>query len=243
MRNIWTIAIREFKHYFISPIAYAVAFMIFLIIGIIFYANILAATVQQFAPTIQIVFGPMVTIFLFTTPAITMRTLADEQRSGTLELLLTAPVRDWELVVGKWCGAFLFALSIILVTWVYPIVLNQLVSPGIDQGLLITGYLGLVLLLGSILAVGVFTSSLFSNQIAAFFTCLGILLILWLIGYPAQAMGGGGGGLFSYLDMSSHFYNTFYVGIIDLKDVIYFVSVIALSLFLGSVTIESRRWR
>jgi len=92
MRNIWVIAIREFKHYFISPIAYAVAFMIFLIIGIIFYANVLAATVQQFAPTIQVVFGPMVTIFLFTTPAITMRTLADEQKTGTL---LPSGIGNW----------------------------------------------------------------------------------------------------------------------------------------------------
>jgi len=119
----------------------------------------------------------------------------------------------------------------------------MLVKPGIDQGLLVSGYLGLILLLGSILAIGVFTSSLFSNQIAAFFVCLGILLILWLIGYPAQAMGGPSGGLLGYLDMSSHFYNTFYEGIIDLKDVIYFISIIVLSLFLGSMTIESRRWR
>jgi ABC-2 type transport system permease protein len=107
MRNVWTIASREYKQYFASPAAYLVAFMFLLILGILFYANILNAMVQQFPPTVQVILGPLVTILLFATPAITMRLLADEQRLGTMELLLTAPVRDWELVVGKcWVVSF-----------------------------------------------------------------------------------------------------------------------------------------
>ncbi len=243
MQNVWTIARREFKLYFISPIAYAVACMILLILGVIFYANLLNAVYQQNVPGVQIIVGPLVTLFLFTTPAITMRSLAEEQRTGTLELLLTAPVRDWELVLGKWLGGVLFYLVLMLVTWIYPIILNQMVSPGIDQGLLITGYLGLFLMASAFVAIGVAMSSLFSNQIAAFFATLAVLLVLWMLGFPAQAMGGAGSELLRYLDMSEHFYNTFYTGIIELKDVIYYVSASALALFLGTVSIETRRWR
>jgi ABC-2 type transport system permease protein len=243
MHNIWTIAKREYKLYFISPIAYAVAFMLLLILGIIFYANIVSAAVQQYAPTVQVVISPMVTLLLFTTPAITMRTLAEEQRMGTLELLLTAPVRDWELVIGKWLGAFLFMATLLLVTIIYPIILNRMVSPGIDQGLMLTGYLGILLMVGSLLAVGVAVSSLFSNQIAAFFTCIVVFLLMWMISFPVQSATGVGADVLRYLDMSLHYYNTFYEGIVALKDIVYFVSVTALALFLGTVSIEVRRWR
>jgi ABC-2 type transport system permease protein len=243
MRNIWTIAKREFKLFFISPIAYAVAFMILLILGIIFYSNIVAASVQQYAPGIQIIVGPLITLLLFTTPAITMRSLADEQKTGTLELLLTAPVRDLELIIGKWLGCFLFVLTIILATIIYPILLNTMVQPGIDQGLLVTNYLGLALLAGAFLAVGVAMSSLFSNQIAAFFATLGVLLLFWMISYPAQAMGAMGGNFLRYLDMTEHFYPTFYTGVIELKDVMYYLSVIVLGIFIGKTAIETRRWR
>jgi ABC-2 type transport system permease protein len=243
MRNIWVIAEKEFKHIFISPIAYAVALTILVILGIFFYVNILAASIQQFAPNIQFIMGPLVTLLLFTTPAITMRTLAEEQKSGTLELLLTAPVRDWEVVVGKWLGGVFFIVILLLITWVYPIILNQMVEPGIDQGLLVTGYLGLILLSATFLAIGVMTSSFFSNQIAAFFVTLAILLVFWVIGAPAQAMGSTGGSLLTYLEMGQHFYPTFFRGIIELKDIIYYVSFTALALFIGSVAVETRRWR
>ena len=244
MRNIWIIAEKEFKQFVISPIAYAIAFAILLILGFLFYATILAASAQQYAPTIQVIIGPLVTLLLFTTPAITMRSLAEEQKNGTLEILLTAPVRDWEVVVGKWLGGLLFLLVLFLITWFFPIVLNALVKPGIDQGLMASGYLGLVLLASAFLAIGVMTSSFFTNQIAAFFASLGILLVLWMISYPAQVMGAASGGeLLRYLDLSEHFYNTFYRGVIELKDIVYYVSVTALALFLGSISVETRRWR
>lgn len=243
MHNIWIIAQKEFKQIVISPIAYAVAAAILLILGILFYANIMAAAQQQYAPSIQIVVGPLVTLLLFTTPAITMRTLAEEQKNGTLEILLTAPVRDWEVVVGKWLGGMLFALVLIILTWFFPMMLNQMIKPGIDQGLMASAYLGLILLISAFLAIGVMTSSFFSNQIAAFFASLGILLIFWMISYPSQAMGPGGSELLRYLDMSEHYFGNFFRGVIDLKDIVYFASVTALALFLGSVSVETRRWR
>jgi ABC-2 type transport system permease protein len=243
MRNIWTIAQREFRLYFSTPIAYMVAFMILLVLGFIFYANLAAAMVQGFAPGVDAVLNPLVTLLLFGVPAITMRLIADEQRMGTIELLLTAPVRDYELVVGKWLGGFLFLLTLIVVTLIFPFVLNNLVDPGIDQGPLLTGYLGLILLSAALVAIGVAVSALFSNQIAAFFATLGVLLLLWLIGMPAQAMGSVGGGLLSYLDFSSHYYQTLYRGVIDLADIVYYLSVTALALFLGTMVVEVRRWR
>jgi ABC-2 type transport system permease protein len=243
MRNIWVIAEKEFKHFFISPIAYVVAFAILLILGILFYANLLAASIQQFAPSVQVIIGPLVTLMLFSIPAVTMRSLAEEQKNGTLELLLTAPVRDWEVVVGKWLGGLLFISVVLLLTWFYPIVLNSMVEPGIDQGLMAAGYLGLLLMCAAFLAIGVLMSSLFSNQIAAFFATLGALLLLWMLGAPAQASGSAGSELLRYLDMGEHFYPSFFRGIVQVKDVVYYISATALALFLGSVVVETRRWR
>lgn len=242
MRNMWTIAQKEFKQYFISPVAYAVAFAILLILGVLFYDNILSGAAQQVAPTVQAVLAPLVTLLLFTSPGITMRSVAEEQKNGTLETLLTAPVRDWEVIVGKWLGGVMFLIVLLLITWIYPIVLNQLVKPGIDQGLMASGYLGLLFLASTFLAIGIMISSFFSNQIAAFFTTLGVLLVWWMIGYPAQIMGTAGGVL-DYLDLSLHYYNTFFRGIIDLKDIVFYASVIGAALFIGSVSIETRRWR
>lgn len=242
MRNIWVIAEKEYKHFLISPIAYAVAFAILLILGIFFYVGLLYAMAQQVAPTVTNVLNPLVTILLFTTPAITMRSLAEESKTGTLEILLTAPVRDWEVVVGKWLGGVFFILTILLLTWFFPIILNSMVKPGIDQGLMVSFYLGIFLLTASFLAIGVMASSFFSNQIAAFFVTMGILLLLWLIGYPAQVMGTSGGVL-QYMSLIEHFDPTFYRGIIAVKDIVYYVSIIALSLFVGSVVVEARRWR
>jgi len=143
MRNIWIIAKREFDHYFISPIAYVVAFLILLTTGIIFAINIyyfIQNALQSFGqvPDISPITGAFGFLLVLSIPAVTMRTLADEARMGTLELLLTAPVRDFELVAGKWLGSFLFILTIVAVSLVYPIILNGLVSPGIDQQLVMS---------------------------------------------------------------------------------------------------------
>lgn len=246
MRNIWTIARREYKLYFISPIAYVVAFLFMLILGWFFYSGmrgaILQAAYQAYAPSVQIIISPIVTLLLFTMPAITMRLLAEEARMGTLELLLTAPIKDWELVIGKWLGGFLFMLTLLAITWIFPIALNFLVEPGIDQGPLVTGYLGLFLMVASLVGLGVGISSLFTNQIAAFFVSLAIVLLFWLVSPSSSTAGGLGTEVLNYLNFIDHYLN-FYRGIIDLSDVLYYLSLTAIGLFLGTVSIEIRRWR
>lgn len=249
MRNIWIIAKREFDHYFISPIAYVVAFTILLTIGIIFAINVyyfIQNALQSFGqvPDISPVTGAFGFLLVLSIPAITMRLLADEARMGTLELLLTAPVRDFELVAGKWLGSLLFILTIVAVTLVFPIILNGLVSPGIDQQLVISSYLGVILVAASFLALGVGISAVFTNQVAAFFVTLIVFVFLWwLIGFPAQVLQGSASEIFRYLDMKTHFYDSLNLGSIKLADLVYFFSLIALGLFVGTTAIETRRWR
>ena len=172
-----------------------------------------------------------------------MRLLADEQRMGTLELMLTAPVRDWELIVGKWLGSFLYILTIIGVSLIFPLILNSLITPGIDQQKMLSGYLGIILVSAAFLSIGVAISSMFNNQFAAFFLTLGFLVGLWfLIGIPAQIFSSGS-ELFNYLNMNSRFHSSLNRGVINLSDLVYFLSITALGLFIGSIVIESRRWR
>ncbi len=243
MRNVWIIASREFRHYFISPIAYALATMLYLILGGIFFINVyFGLQTGQINPDGRMIIGPMVTILLFASPAITMRLLADEYRMGTMELLLTAPVRDGELVVGKWLGAYGFMIAILAVTWVYPLILHRMTSPGIDQGTLLSAYLGLLLAVAAMLAIGVFISALFRSPVAAFFTALGVMLGLWIVGGLSSGAGAGG-QLAGYLSFVDHYYNNFYRGVLDLGDAVYFVSLTALALFLGARIVEARRWR
>jgi len=249
MRNIWIIAKREFDHYFISPIAYVVAFLILLTTGIIFAINIyyfIQNALQSFGqvPDISPITGAFGFLLVLSIPAVTMRSLADEARMGTLELLLTAPVRDFELVAGKWLGSFLFILTIVAVSLVYPIILNGLVSPGIDQQLVMSSYLGVILVAASFLALGVGISAVFTNQVAAFFvTLMTFVFLWWLIGFPAQVLQGSASEVFRYLDMKTHFYDSLNLGSIKLADLVYFVSLIALGLFTGTTAIETRRWR
>jgi ABC-2 type transport system permease protein len=246
MRNVWIIARREYKLFFISPIAYVVAFFFMILLGWFFYSAlrdaIIQSTYQSYAPTVQIVISPLVTLLLFVMPAITMRSIAEEMRMGTMELLLTAPVKDWELVVGKWLGAFLFMLTLLAITWIFPIVLNFLVKPGIDQGILISGYLGLVLMVASLVAIGVFISSLFNSQVVVFLVSLAIVLVFWLVRPASTTTGGLGNQILSYLNFIDHYLN-FYQGTIDLSDVVYYLSLTSLGLFLGTVSVEIRRWR
>jgi ABC-2 type transport system permease protein len=246
MRNVWIIARREYKLFFISPVAYVVAFFFMILLGYFFYSAlrdaIIQATYQAYVPGVQIVISPMVTLLLFVMPAITMRSISEEMRMGTMELILTAPVKDWELVVGKWLGAFLFMLTLLAVTWIFPIVLNFLVKPGIDQGVLLSGYLGLVLMVASLVAIGVFISSLFNNQLVVFMVNLAIVLVFWLVRPASISTGGLGNQVLTYLNFIDHYMN-FYQGTIDLSDIVYYLSMTSLALFLGTVSVEMRRWR
>jgi ABC-2 type transport system permease protein len=248
MRNIWTIARREIRLYFASPVAYIIGLLILLISGIYFVLVVYLAGQSAYttgyttAPGPDLVIGLMGFLFLLAVPALSMRLMADEHRNGTLELLITAPIHEWELVIGKWLGSFIFVLTIIAITFIYPIVLNKLVTPGIDQGLMMANYLAITLVVAAFLAIGTAISSLFNNQFAAFFATLATLFFLWIvISWPSVIMQGGG-GIFDYLSMSKHF-ASMQSGIIALSDIIYYLSLTALGLFLATVSIEVRRWK
>lgn len=248
MRNIWTIALREFKLYFISPVAYAIAFLFLTVMGWFFFSGMMEAIInsvyQAYTPDVTMLIGPMVTLLLFTMPAITMGSLAKEQSSGTMELLLTSPVRDIELVVGKWLGSLMFVLGLLAVTLVYSFALNLMIDPGIDQGLMVAGYLGLALMISSLLAIGVAISALFSNQIVVFVINLAIILLIWLIRSVSST--GAATGVWSEILQNMNFvdhYIDFYRGIISLSDLSYYISLTGLALLLGTVFVESRRWR
>lgn len=249
MRNIWTIAKREYDHYFISPIAYVVAFAILLMMGVDFagyFGDAMRNTVQSFgsAPDITRTTGLLVFLLMLTTPALTMRLISDEARTGTLELLLTAPVRDFELVAGKWLGAMLYILTLIVATLIYPIILNNFIDPGLDLHVTLSAYLGVVLMAGTFISLGTGISALFKNQIVSFFiTFLLFLFLWWLVGFPAYFVTGNAQEFFNYINITDHFYNGFNVGIIHLKNIIYLLSLIALGIFTGTMAVETRRWR
>lgn len=248
MINIWTIAKREYSHYFNSAIAYVVAFVILFVLGIIFTLVVrssIDSAMQSFgsAPDVSSITGNIVFLLVFTVPALTMRLVSDENRMGTMELLLTTPIRDWELIVGKWLGAFLFLLTVIAITLIFPLMLNSMITPGLDQRQVFTAYLGVILVAAAFLGIGVGISALFTNQIAAFFITFGTLMFLWwLIGFPADYFPVGG-DIFRYLDMKTHFYDSLNVGIINLSDIVYYLSLTVLGLFIGTTAVETRRWR
>ena len=244
MNNVWVVAKREFAHYFVSMLAYALAFFIFLIVGILFFINNWGAAQQGAPPDTNSMFGPFAFLLMFAVPALTMRLLSEEQKAGTLELLLTAPLHDWELVVGKWLGAYGFLLVIILISFGFPFTLHALTQPvGIEQGPLATGYLGLMLMAGGMLAVGLMVSAVTEHQVVALLLSLAILVALWLFGTPSGLLSGWLGSLLDYLDMSNRFYGNFYRGVINTVDVVYFVSMIVGPLFIATQLVSSRRWR
>jgi ABC-2 type transport system permease protein len=249
MRNIWTIAKREYDNYFNSTLAYVVAFAVLFMLGI-YFALIMYVTSQQAfmggggaAPESTPLNWLFVFLMIFLSPALTMRLISDEARMGTLELMLTAPIRDFELVAGKWLGSLLFVLSLALLTLVYPLILNNYVTPGIDWMVVLSSYIGLVLVCSALLALGTGISAIFSNQFVAFFATLGLFFFLWfMVSLPAGYLQEGGNVL-NYLSISTHFSQSMNTGTIGLGDIVYYLSLTALGLFAGTSAVEIRRWR
>lgn len=250
MRNAWIIARREYHRLFTSPVAYVLAFVVLLVLGSIFTTVIGDAARGALgggygpppAPDMGPILGTFAFLMILMVPALTMRLVADEIRMGTMELLLTAPVRDSDLIIGKWLGAFLYMLTLITITLIYAFVLNALETPGIDQQQLMTSYLGLILVTASLLALGVGVSAMFNNPIASFFVTLGLFVLLWwVIAFPAYFINVGT-EVFTYLHMQSHFQDSMMRGVIYLSDLVYFFSLISLGLFAGTRAVEVRRW-
>jgi ABC-2 type transport system permease protein len=247
MRNIWTIAKREYDNYFNSPLAYVVAFSILMPMGIYFSLIMWVSSQQAMyggpAPQSSPINWLFVFLMIFLSPALTMRLLSDEARMGTLELLLTAPIRDFELVAGKWLGAMMFVLALAALTLVFPLIINNYVTPALDWMAIISSYLGMILITAALLSLGTGISAIFTNQFAAFFVTLGLFFFLWfMVSLPASYLEQGGDVL-NYLSLSTHFSQSMNNGTINLGDIVYYLSLIALGLFAGTTAVEIRRWR
>ena len=236
MKNAWAIARREVGAYFVSPIAYVVTAAFLFITGILF-ERILFYSREA---TLRYLFQNLVFLLIFVAPFLSMRLLAEEQRSGTLELLLTSPVRDWEVVLGKFLAVLALFGVMVALTLLYPLILLVFGDP--DVGPILSGYLGVLLVGSSALAIGVFTSSLSQNQIVSAVLSIGILLFLWLAGPFAQAFGPPISTFLNYLSLLDHFPDLA-KGVVDSKDVVYYLSVTAAGLFLATRSLEARRWK
>ena len=246
---------KEMRLYFGSPVAYVVFTFFLLIAGwffsqiFLFYsdASMRSFMQPQFGQNLNItenvmrpLFTNMGVVLLFFIPMLTMRLFAEEKKSGTMELLLTYPVRDGEILVGKFLAAAALYVVLLALTLVYPALVAYFTR--VEWGPILTGYLGLVLMGGTFLAVGLLVSSLTENQIVAGFGTFGILLLFWVIGWGAEFAGGTLRTVLQYLSVTEHI-DTFSRGLIDTKDVVYHASAIALALFLSLRSLESKRWR
>jgi ABC-2 type transport system permease protein len=239
-----TIARRDLMALFVSPAGWVVAALFVLLTSAFgFVVPVLAGQ----AATLDGIFG-VITGFLLPVliPVLTMRSFAEERSDGTLELLLTSPVRDWEVAAGKWLAAFAFYVLLLGATLVY-VVLLAVYVPGhlgsLDLGLIAATYVGLLLSGGAATAVGVLASSLTQNQIVSFFLALAFLLLTWYagttLGFFTQPPASG---LFQYVGGSNRF-QSFSLGQVTLKDTVYFLSLATAALFLTTRLLDARRWR
>ncbi len=236
MKKVFYVWQREVISLFTSPVGYVAVAALTLINSFFFW---LIAKSWPFA-SMQPLFGNMSITLLFFAPAFTMRQLAEEKRSGTMELLFTAPLTDVQVVLGKYLGAFTLFLFSVVASWIYPAFLAIYGSP--DFGPIAAGYLGLLLIGGCYLVVGLFVSSLTKNQIVAFIGSLGILLVIFFLEAAIQLPDNWMMSVLAYLSLSSHFM-PFTKGLIDLGDVVFYVSFIAFFLFATVRSVESRKWR
>jgi ABC-2 type transport system permease protein len=227
---------RELRTYFNSPVAYLVVAVFTIITGYLFFTQLF---IEQQAE-MRGFFGIMPVLFMFLAPAITMRLLADEKSSGTLELLITMPVRDWEVVVGKFLAAMGLLCTALALTLVFGVTV-RLIGP-LDRGPTIGGYLGLLLMGSAYVAIGVMCSAFTRNSIVAFIAAFAISFALYLFGPMVQYAPQSLQPLVSFLAIGVHFENIGR-GVIDSRDVIYYASLIGVSLLFATLSLESRRWR
>ena len=244
MHNIWQIARRELGAIFVQPLAYIFGVVIIALTGYIFSSELFFLATQPGALPIDVqnVLGLYTFLYLFAMPALTMRLLSEEQRSGTMELLMTLPLRDGEVVLGKFLAGFIFYLMTTMLTLVFPIILFTFGNP--DPGPIWAAYLGVILWGAALLGIGILASALSENQMVAFILGLGLTLVLYLLVIPAQsfALGDTAVTILTELSLSNH-QNNFFRGLIVAKDVVYFLVVTAVSLFAATRVLESRRWR
>jgi ABC-2 type transport system permease protein len=238
MKNILTIARRELGAYFNSPIAYVTVSVFLLLSGFLFFQ---ALFIQQQAELRELFDGFWTTLLVAVVgPAITMRLLAEERSNDTLELLLTMPVTDWQVVLGKYLaalGLFAFAMAGMLIFAGTVAYLGPL-----DKGPAFSGFLGLFFVAATYMAVGMMTSAFTKNQIVAFILAVLICLMLWLVGKIVQVMPPSLQPIVDWIGTDGHIGNMAR-GVIDTRDVVYFASIITSCLLVTQAALESRRWR
>jgi ABC-2 type transport system permease protein len=240
MSKIGHIAWKELRSYFTSWMAYALLAGWLLFTGLIWSILLVsAATTQQFQP--GAIFQNLVVVLLFITPLLTMRLLAEERNSGTIEMLFTAPLSEWQVAIGKFLAAWAFTAVMLALTAYVPFFALRYGS--IDAGPLWGSYIALLCLGAAFTAFGVFCSSLTSSQVVAGFLTFGGLLLSWMLSWPAQAAPGNAVIEFiSQWSIFSHF-SPMLDGAIDTRDLIFFVSIVLLCLFATVRVLESRKWR
>jgi ABC-2 type transport system permease protein len=254
LRNTLAIADKELRSYFASPIAYIIIGLFALLFGWFFYM-FLTVFVRQSEQMMQFggggsaninqqmirgVLQNSAVIILFVMPMITMRTYSEEKRSGTIELLLTSPVTDFQIIMGKFLGAMALYGAMLLVTVLYMAILFYYGNP--EWRPVVAGYLGLLLMGGCFIAVGLLISSLTKNQIVAGVLTFAVFLMLWVINWIGDSSGPTTQAIVSYLSITEHF-DDFARGVIDTKHLIYYLSFITFGLFLTAKSVDSERWR
>ena len=253
MKNAWIICRKELGSYFVSPIAYLLLTMFGLIFGFFFWIRTsyyatqgiqMQMSGQMFPMNInEQIIRPLLSdvgIFgLFFVPMITMRLFAEEKRTGTIELLATSPVRDLEIIIGKWTAALALYCCLLLFIALNFVFLFRYGNP--DWKPLAIGYLGLLLEAGAVLAIGTFISTLTRNQIIAAAATFGVALLLWVLD-SVSFEPSTWARVLSSLSAVNHF-ESFSKGVFDLKDVVYYLSLTFLALFFAARSLESLRWR
>ena len=238
MRQIWTISNRELQSFFDSLMAYI---MIIAFLGFSGFFTWLFGSDIFFVKqaSLQAFFGIAYWTLFFFIPALTMRQFAEENRSGTIELLMTKPVNDWQVVTGKFLSTFILIVIALALTLPYYITVASL-GP-IDHGAVLTGYLGLLLMSAAYISIGLFTSSLSTNQIVSYLLALFIGIFFQIIfSMLAGNFGGFVGEVLNYLSISSHF-DSISRGVIDSRDIIFFLSLIFLGLILTEANLARKR--
>jgi ABC-2 type transport system permease protein len=257
VRNVLTIAGKEVRSYFSSPVAYVLLAAYLALAGYFFFALLTAfnQTLQLYTmmrnPEMltrfnlnQMVVAPLLhnmsVLLIFIVPAITMRLFPEEKRAGTYELLLTSPVRVGEIVVGKFLGGLVLVLLMVALSGLFGLLLAFYGNP--ELPMMLAGYLGLALMATVFLALGTLVSSFTENVVIAYVGALFALLVLYTIGWLGETVQGTAGAIVRYASITDHF-QEFTKGVIDTKDLVYFATLLAIGLFLTQRSVESVRWR
>jgi ABC-2 type transport system permease protein len=235
LQNLGPIFRREFRSYFNSPVAYVVIIVFLSIIGWFFTSNMFLFNVAS----MRVFFELVPLVFLFFVPAITMRLIAEEKKTGTLELLTTKPVLDAEIVLGKFLAAWALLAVTLFPTLLYALTMGLLGS--LDPGPVISGYLGLMLMGAVYIAIGIFASSLTENQIVAFIVSFLLILALFLMDKVLMYVPEAFASTMEFLSIDYHFSNIAR-GVIDSRDILYFASLLGFSLYLATLSLERRKW-